>query len=272
MAELTFTIGEAAKLVGVTPKTLRHYHEIGLVNEPERDSNNYRRYTIQQLEQLQRVLRLKDIGLSLQQIKAIIDDDNPNSLIRNVLQQHQRHIKDEIATLQNRLDTIQQVLESDINPLSDWENNTPEYSAMSIVSDTIRPVSNGLHDILFEVEGIALSKIDRYQWTQGYEIFWHQVSQHFINNLGSNERILIFWMERYIALGAMNADDLQGNAWLRDLLNSPARLFIAQIFTPPSMAILPENEQLKIQALIPTLMFEQGSTLQKKFLSILAQK
>ena len=37
-------IGQAAAFAGVTVKTVRHYHRLGLVKEPERDSSGYRRY------------------------------------------------------------------------------------------------------------------------------------------------------------------------------------------------------------------------------------
>ncbi|WP_369028458.1 MerR family DNA-binding transcriptional regulator, partial [Nocardia farcinica] len=38
------TIGQAAAFVGVTVKTVRHYHKLGLVAEPGRDSSGFRRY------------------------------------------------------------------------------------------------------------------------------------------------------------------------------------------------------------------------------------
>ena len=47
-------IGEVAALVGVSPKTIRYYHEVGLLAEPARTEAGYRLYTAQDLLRLQR--------------------------------------------------------------------------------------------------------------------------------------------------------------------------------------------------------------------------
>ena len=46
-------IGEVAKLIGVSPKTIRYYHEIGLLAEPKRTEGGYRLYMAQDLLRLQ---------------------------------------------------------------------------------------------------------------------------------------------------------------------------------------------------------------------------
>jgi DNA-binding transcriptional MerR regulator len=46
------TIGQAAAFAGVTVKTVRHYHKLGLVEEPRRDSSGYRRYGSAELPRL----------------------------------------------------------------------------------------------------------------------------------------------------------------------------------------------------------------------------
>ncbi|WP_348538150.1 MerR family transcriptional regulator, partial [Nocardia cyriacigeorgica] len=52
------TIGQAAAFVGVTVKTVRHYHKLGLVAEPGRDSSGFRRYGSAELLRLVRVRTL----------------------------------------------------------------------------------------------------------------------------------------------------------------------------------------------------------------------
>jgi DNA-binding transcriptional MerR regulator len=54
-----FHIGEVAALVGVSPKTIRYYHEVGLLAEPPRTGAGYRLYTAQDLLRLQRIRRLR---------------------------------------------------------------------------------------------------------------------------------------------------------------------------------------------------------------------
>jgi DNA-binding transcriptional MerR regulator len=65
-----YAIGAFAKLVGVTPKALYLYERRGLI-KPRRTSAGYRRYTMRELHQLSRVLALKTLGLSLQEITRL---------------------------------------------------------------------------------------------------------------------------------------------------------------------------------------------------------
>lgn len=69
------TIGRAAAFVGVTVKTVRHYHKIGLVEEPERDSSDYRRYGSADLLRLVQVRTLAAAGVPLAEIGPLLDSD-----------------------------------------------------------------------------------------------------------------------------------------------------------------------------------------------------
>jgi len=51
-----YTVGQVARLAGVTVRTLHHYDEIGLLSPSERTPAGYRRYTDADLDRLQRVL------------------------------------------------------------------------------------------------------------------------------------------------------------------------------------------------------------------------
>ncbi|WIN00656.1 MerR family transcriptional regulator [Actinoplanes oblitus] len=69
------TIGQAAAFVGVTVKTVRHYHKVGLIDEPERDRSGYRRYGSADLLRLVRVRTLAEAGVPLAEIGPMIDGD-----------------------------------------------------------------------------------------------------------------------------------------------------------------------------------------------------
>ncbi|WP_410614571.1 MerR family transcriptional regulator [Amycolatopsis sp. lyj-109] len=68
-------IGEAAAFVGVTVKTVRHYHKLGLVAEPERDSSGYRRYGSAELLRLVQSRTLAAAGVPLAEIGRLLDAD-----------------------------------------------------------------------------------------------------------------------------------------------------------------------------------------------------
>jgi DNA-binding transcriptional MerR regulator len=69
------TIGQAAAFVGVTIKTVRHYHRLGLVAEPERDGAGYRRYQSADLIRLVQARTLAGAGVPLAEIADLLDAD-----------------------------------------------------------------------------------------------------------------------------------------------------------------------------------------------------
>ncbi|MFC9945126.1 MerR family transcriptional regulator [Streptomyces pratensis] len=66
------TIGKLAAAAGVTVRTVRHYHHIGLLPEPERDASGYRRYSAQTVVDLIRIRTLADAGVPLARIDALL--------------------------------------------------------------------------------------------------------------------------------------------------------------------------------------------------------
>jgi DNA-binding transcriptional MerR regulator len=66
------TIGQLAAAAGVTVRTVRHYHHVGLLPEPERDASGYRRYSAQAAVDLIRIKTLADAGVPLARIDAVL--------------------------------------------------------------------------------------------------------------------------------------------------------------------------------------------------------
>ena len=74
MAEL-LTIGQLAAHCGVTVRTIRHYHQVGLLLEPVRDHSGYRRYGAQAVVDLVRIKVLADAGVPLAQVSHLLNAD-----------------------------------------------------------------------------------------------------------------------------------------------------------------------------------------------------
>ena len=76
-SELTkLKIGEFSKMMQVTVKTLRHYEQMGLLLPAEVDEwTGYRYYTLEQMQRLNGILKLKDMGFALDEIKLLYDND-----------------------------------------------------------------------------------------------------------------------------------------------------------------------------------------------------
>lgn len=62
-------IGDAAAFVGITPRTIRHYHQVGLLPERERGSDGRRRYGYEEIIRLLWVRRMADAGIALEDIR-----------------------------------------------------------------------------------------------------------------------------------------------------------------------------------------------------------
>ncbi|GAA4190889.1 MerR family transcriptional regulator [Gryllotalpicola kribbensis] len=69
---MTWSTREIAQLAGTTLRTVRHYHEIGLLPEPERMSNGYKSYRTDHLVRLLEIRRLARIGLPLSTIATVV--------------------------------------------------------------------------------------------------------------------------------------------------------------------------------------------------------
>lgn len=87
MGGTTLKIGEVARLVGVPAKTLRYYEDIGLLSAAGRTDSGYRIYGWRELQQIEFVKRAKLMGLSLDQIRSLVDtaqDDIPNAVFERL--------------------------------------------------------------------------------------------------------------------------------------------------------------------------------------------
>lgn len=69
-----YSVGQVARLAGVTVRTLHHYDEIGLLRPSERTGGGYRRYAEADLDRLQQVLFYRELGFPLEEIAVILDD------------------------------------------------------------------------------------------------------------------------------------------------------------------------------------------------------
>ena len=103
-------IGEVAKLLGVTPKTVRHYEKVGLLRQPERSEAGYRLYRADDLLRLHRIKRLRSLGLSLAQVKAVPGEPGSGNELRGVLEALLGEIEGEIRTLQGRRNRLREML------------------------------------------------------------------------------------------------------------------------------------------------------------------
>lgn len=102
-----FRIGEFSRFTRVSVKMLRHYDELGLLHPARIDPlSNYRYYSADQLPRLNRILALRDLRFSLEQIAALLDDPLPVEQMRGMLRLKQAEVERELREEQRRLTRI----------------------------------------------------------------------------------------------------------------------------------------------------------------------
>ncbi|WP_194836453.1 MerR family transcriptional regulator [Nocardia sp. XZ_19_369] len=101
------TIGRLADFAGVTTKAIRHYHERGLLAEPDRDSSGYRRYTAQDAIDLVKIRTLAEAGVPLARVKDLLDAD-PAALAAAIAE-IDRDVRHRITQLRRTRDQLAQL-------------------------------------------------------------------------------------------------------------------------------------------------------------------
>lgn len=100
-------IGDFARLSQVTIAALRHYDEVGLLKPIEVDRfTGYRYYSVSQLPRLNRILALKDLGFSLEQIEGVLNGGISLDELRGMLRLKQAEVEQQLAQEQARLARI----------------------------------------------------------------------------------------------------------------------------------------------------------------------
>jgi DNA-binding transcriptional MerR regulator len=100
-------IGDFSKLSRVTVKTLRFYDEMGLLKPVAVDRfTGYRLYEFDQLPRLYRILTLKDLGFSLEEIGRLLDGDLSTEQMRGMLKLRQAEIRQRLSEEAERLDRV----------------------------------------------------------------------------------------------------------------------------------------------------------------------
>ncbi|MGW0737320.1 MerR family transcriptional regulator [Streptomyces sp. NPDC002851] len=103
-------IGELAALAGVTPRTVRHYHQLGLLPEPGRRPNGYREYGLRHAVILARIRRLTELGLGLPEVRDVLADDQGRELVE-VLEELDGDLARQEDELRMRRERLHQLLE-----------------------------------------------------------------------------------------------------------------------------------------------------------------
>jgi DNA-binding transcriptional MerR regulator len=119
---MSFTVGQLAKLTGLTVRALHHYHAIGLLEPSQRSESGYRLYTQPDIVRLYRIQALQRLNLSLTEVAAVLAKDG--APLPEMIGQQLDELDDRIekaTALRARLTQIREVLTRGDEPVTgDW--------------------------------------------------------------------------------------------------------------------------------------------------------
>lgn len=118
------TIGEAAELLGITVRTLRHWESIDLLVPSWRTLGGHRLYVDADLERAQRILVYREIGLPLAEVRGLVDGDGD---AREHLERQRRLLVDRASHLRRIIDAVDEMLEE--MSMNDGKNTTMDARA-----------------------------------------------------------------------------------------------------------------------------------------------
>jgi DNA-binding transcriptional MerR regulator len=157
-----FGIGDFARHGRVSVRMLRHYDAIGLLRPAHVDPvTGYRSYEARQLSGLNRIVALKDLGFSLQQVQTMLDDKVSVEELRGMLRLRRAQLQSQIATDATRLTQIEarlQIIEREgampadevqVKRIPGVRVAELTATAASFEPESITPVIQPLYDELF---------------------------------------------------------------------------------------------------------------------------
>lgn len=118
MTSKCLTIKELTNMVGggITPRMVRHYHQLGLIPQAQRSSANYRLYTHADVQRLRRIVALKQQGFQLSHIRQLLETESEaavGSTLITQLQQQYRSVMQQLFRLRQTASALEGLLGRD---------------------------------------------------------------------------------------------------------------------------------------------------------------
>ena len=110
--------GELARATGCNLETIRYYEKIGIMPDPPRNPKGYRSYDEAHVRRLKFVMRSRDLGFSLEEVRGLLglvdDESRTCAEVQDIAKDHLNDVKDKIEDLKR----IELVLSDTVAPVS----------------------------------------------------------------------------------------------------------------------------------------------------------
>ncbi|MCD4684393.1 MAG: MerR family transcriptional regulator [Anaerolineae bacterium] len=176
-----FKIGDFSRLSQVSVKALRYYDQRDLLKPAHTDPfTAYRYYTAEQLPRLNRILALKDLGLSLEQVHAALESSLSPDQLGAMLRQKRAEITRQVAEEQARLARVEARLQQ-----IEREGHAPEYEIVIKPVEAQRVI--GIRDTVADYHSVG---------ALFYELEAY-IEQHGINSAGCMPCVTVYYDNEY---------------------------------------------------------------------------
>lgn len=130
------TVGEFSRMTHLSVKTLRHYHQVGLLEPAEINAvTGYRYYAHEQIRAAQVIRRLRDMEMPVAEVKAVLDA--PETATRNALiANHLDRLETQLATTQAAVDSLRSLLRRPARPIVVEHRTVPPLPA-AVIRQTV---------------------------------------------------------------------------------------------------------------------------------------
>jgi DNA-binding transcriptional MerR regulator len=148
----TVSVGQFATMTHLSIKTLRHYHQVGLLEPARVDAHTgYRHYSLEQLPAAQLIRRLRNLKMPVAEVRSVLTARDPEQ--RNVLiANHMDRLEAELAQTRSAVDSLRTLLDTVRTRTAVSQRAVPAMTSIAI-TDTIGP-----NDVVTWWEG-ALSEL-----------------------------------------------------------------------------------------------------------------
>ncbi len=140
--ELTQTVG-----CGVTPRMVRHYHQIGLLPQPARSGSNYRLYSKADVQSLQRIMALKQQGFQLSHIKqllAAVPEVAQSDRLTEQLQQQYQVVLQQLVKLRQTASALEGIIGRDRTCQSTSAKSLAHLQWLNAETQTVQSLAESL--------------------------------------------------------------------------------------------------------------------------------
>lgn len=256
-------IGEVAQLLGVTPKTIRHYHKVGLLAEPERSDGGYRLYAASDLLRLLRVRRLQALGLSLKQIKTVLGEPDQTRTLREVFQALLADLAAQMEALEARRARIQHLLEGDDLAAMDEPTELPAMLqwAQTHLGEHLPQVSAEV----WRQDARAFAQLEAFRWPAEVQAQMREAIQGFAKDPQPFQDLLPF-VEQVAALASAPEDSPE----IDRLAEQVARSEFGQMLQATVAGAVPALES-PLSDVLGEVLLSAYTPAQQRFLALLRQ-